>query len=199
MKDGFDGAEIAGNSVAAYVVQLLGALLGRRDWLENAERTFGYYGSRLAGNAVAMPRMLVAMDLAVEPPRHVVVAGKPGAEDRALVQGSTAASSTRPFAGGGRWERNRRLANPCRCRLTPVWARHNVCVDTLPRGGGRARVRARATGAQAIGGMMTGSNAGRRTWLMLAFTLVWPLIAPAQMTGASRRPRQGARQGGAAP
>ena len=87
MKDGFDGAEIAGNSLAAHVVQLLGALLGRRDWLEEAGRTFGYYRRRLAGSAQAMPRMLVAMDLASGPPRHVVVAGDPEADDtRALLR-----------------------------------------------------------------------------------------------------------------
>jgi uncharacterized protein len=79
MKDVFDGAEIAGNSLAAYAVQSLGALLGRRDWLERAGRAFGYYRARLAGGAWAMPRMLVAMDLAEGPVRHVVVAGDPGA------------------------------------------------------------------------------------------------------------------------
>jgi uncharacterized protein YyaL (SSP411 family) len=135
MKDGFDGAEIAGNSVAAYVVQLLGALLGRRDWLENAERTFGYYGSRLAGNAVAMPRMLVAMDLAAEPPRHVVVAGKLGAEDtRALVREFDRRFLPRDLllvVGDGEW--SRRLANlvPFAVSLTPVGGRATayVCVD----------------------------------------------------------------------
>jgi len=134
MKDGFDGAEIAGNSVAAYVVQSLGSLLGRRDWVENAQRTFGYYGSRLAGNAVAMPRMLVAMDLAAEPPRHVVVAGEPGAEDtRALVREFERRFLPRDLllvVDGG--ERSRRLANlvPFAASLTPVGGRATgyVCV-----------------------------------------------------------------------
>jgi hypothetical protein len=135
MKDGFDGAEIAGNSVAAYVVQSLGALLGRRDWLENAERTFGYYASRLAGNGVAMPRMLVAMDLAAEPPRHVVVAGEPGAEDtRALVREFDCRFLPRDLllvVDGGEW--SRRLANlvPFAASLSPVGGRATayVCLD----------------------------------------------------------------------
>ena len=53
MKDGFDGAEIAGSSLAAHAVQTLGALLGRRDWLERAGRAFGYYRARLAGESAS--------------------------------------------------------------------------------------------------------------------------------------------------
>src|SRR6185369_10376713 len=64
MKDGFDGAEMAGNSIAAFNLQMLGALLDRSDWLDKARRTFDYYSSRLAAGPMAMPQMLVAMDLA---------------------------------------------------------------------------------------------------------------------------------------
>jgi len=75
MKDGFDGAEVAGNSIAAYNLQLLGVLLGRAEWRAMAERTFRYYAGRLDRSPTAMPRMLVAMMLARGTPRHVVVAG----------------------------------------------------------------------------------------------------------------------------
>ena len=86
MKDGYDGAEMAGNSIAAYDLQLLGTLLDRRDWLEKARRTFEYYARRLASQPAAMPQMLVAMDLSRATPRHVVIAGRPEAADtRALV------------------------------------------------------------------------------------------------------------------
>ncbi|MBI5708847.1 MAG: thioredoxin domain-containing protein [Candidatus Eisenbacteria bacterium] len=87
MKDGFDGAEIAGNSIAAWDLVQLGALLDRRDWQEKARRTLEYYARRLAGGSAAMPQMLVAMDAAMTPPRHVVIAGEPDAPDtRALVR-----------------------------------------------------------------------------------------------------------------
>ena len=86
MKDGFDGAEIAGNSIAAHNLQLLGTLLDRAEWREKAARTFDYYARRLSSGPTAMPQMLVAMDLARATPRHVVIAGKPGAPDtRAMI------------------------------------------------------------------------------------------------------------------
>jgi len=135
MKDGFDGAEIAGNSLAAHAVQTLGALLGRRDWLERAGRAFGYYRARLAGNAWAMPRMLVAMDLAAGPARHVVVAGDPEAADtRALIHEFNRRFLPRDLllvADGA--ERSRRLADlaPFAATLTPQEGRAvaYVCVD----------------------------------------------------------------------
>ncbi|HEY6098480.1 MAG TPA: hypothetical protein VIW03_03560, partial [Anaeromyxobacter sp.] len=86
MKDGFDGAELAGNSVAAANLLRLAGLLERPAWRELAERTLAFHRRRLAGNAWAMPQMLVAMDLASAPARHVVVAGERDAPDtRALL------------------------------------------------------------------------------------------------------------------
>jgi uncharacterized protein YyaL (SSP411 family) len=81
MKDGFDGADIAGNSIAAQNLQMLGVLLGRTDWTEMAGRTFDYYGARLTGQAIAMPQMLAAMECGQADPRHVVIAGDPDAAD----------------------------------------------------------------------------------------------------------------------
>ena len=135
MKDGYDGAEIAGNSLAVLAVQTLGALLGRDDWREEAERAFGYYRRRLAGGAHAMPRMLVAMDLAAGPDRHVVVAGDPEAADaRALLREFDRRFLPRDLllvADGA--ERSRGLAElaPFAAALAPQggWAAAYVCVD----------------------------------------------------------------------
>jgi hypothetical protein len=86
MKDGFDGAEIAGNSIALLDLQLLGVLFDRRDWLEKAGHGFDYYARRLDSVPAAMPQMLVAMELAQSKPRHIVIAGRPEAADtRALI------------------------------------------------------------------------------------------------------------------
>jgi len=86
MKDGWDGAELAGNSVAAGVVLQLGRLCDRREWLDAAESTFGYYARRLADGAASMPAMLQVMLAARTAPRHVVIAGDPAAADtRALI------------------------------------------------------------------------------------------------------------------
>ena len=86
MKDAFDGAELAGNSIATLDLVVLGRLLDRPDWLEKAQRTFDYYGRRLAGGAAGMPQMLVAMETAAAASRHVVIAGRSDAADtRAMV------------------------------------------------------------------------------------------------------------------
>ena len=86
MKDDFDGAEAAGNSIAAVNLQTLATLLDRDDWREKAKRTFDAYARRLQQNPLAMPQMLVAMDLEQATARHVVIAGRPDAPDtRALV------------------------------------------------------------------------------------------------------------------
>ena len=86
MKDGYDGAEPAGNSIAVEVLLRLASLLDRPEWHERAGRTLDYYARRLADAPWAMPRMLVAMDLASRPGRQVVIAGARAAADtRALV------------------------------------------------------------------------------------------------------------------
>jgi hypothetical protein len=95
MKDGFDGAELAGNSIAAANLVRLAALLGREDWQVKATRTLDYYARRLAGAAWGMPQMLVAMDLAAHPGRHLVIAGEPSPAREALV--AVARSRFRPF------------------------------------------------------------------------------------------------------
>jgi len=86
MKGDFDGAELSGNSIAAYDLLTLAALLDRDDWRERARRMLDHYARRLRGGPTAMPQMLVAMDLEAATPRHVVIAGDPTAPDtRALL------------------------------------------------------------------------------------------------------------------
>jgi uncharacterized protein YyaL (SSP411 family) len=135
LKDGYDGAEIAGNSVAAFVTQVLGVLLDRSEWRATAARAFAYYTRRLAEGPVAMPQMLVAMDLARATPRHVVIAGDPNAADtRALIAEFDA--TFRPYdvllVTGGPETRARlaRLA-PFAAALAPQGGRATafVCVD----------------------------------------------------------------------
>ncbi len=123
MKDDFDGAEIAGNSVAAWVLVTLAALLDREPWRQRAQRLLDTYAARLATNPIAMPRMLAAMDLAAAPPNHVVIAGDPEAADtRMLIREFDRRFLPRelllvvPPGARGKWER---LA-PFAAALTPV-------------------------------------------------------------------------------
>jgi uncharacterized protein YyaL (SSP411 family) len=87
LKDEFDGAELAGNSVAAEVLQRLATLEDRADWREIARRAFDAAARRMRGHPAAMPRMLAAMLLERSIPRHVVIAGDPAsAEARAMIR-----------------------------------------------------------------------------------------------------------------
>jgi len=87
LKDDFDGAEIAGNSVAAEVLARLAELLDRADWRLKAHATFATYARRLATHPAAMPRMLAAMMLERAATRHIVIAGDPARADaRALIR-----------------------------------------------------------------------------------------------------------------
>jgi uncharacterized protein YyaL (SSP411 family) len=81
LKDDFDGAEIAGNSVAAEVLARLAELLDRAAWRAKAQATFESYAHRLAAHPAAMPRMLAAMMLEHSSARHVVIAGDPSRDD----------------------------------------------------------------------------------------------------------------------
>jgi uncharacterized protein YyaL (SSP411 family) len=135
MKDGFDGAEMAGNSIAALDLQLLGTLLDRREWLQMAHLAFDYYSRRLATGAAAMPQMLVAMELASATPRHIVIAG---AADRADTRAMIGAFDRRFLPhdvllladGGARQKALARLA-PFVAPLAPRNGRATayVCVD----------------------------------------------------------------------
>ncbi|MEP7027261.1 MAG: thioredoxin domain-containing protein [Candidatus Eisenbacteria bacterium] len=99
MKDGFDGAELAGNSIAAQVCLELAGITDRPDLGACADATLAYYERRLAEHPVAMPQMLVALMAARVPPRHVVlIAGDAGAEGedlRALVNAARGALGAR--------------------------------------------------------------------------------------------------------
>ena len=87
LKDEFDGAEIAGNSVAAEVLQRLGVLLDRAPWRQKAHATFEYYARRLASHPAAMPRMLAAMLLERSSGRHIVIVGDLARDDtRGLIR-----------------------------------------------------------------------------------------------------------------
>jgi uncharacterized protein YyaL (SSP411 family) len=87
MKDGYDGAELAGNSVATEVLLRLATLLERADWRVWAERSFAYHARRLAAAPQAMPYLVSAMRRSAAAPRHTVIAGPRERDDtRALVR-----------------------------------------------------------------------------------------------------------------
>ena len=76
-KESFDGAELAGNSIALSNLELLGTLLDREEWRSMAARGFDHFARKLASDPTGMAQMLAAMDLEQSLPRHLVIAGDP--------------------------------------------------------------------------------------------------------------------------
>jgi uncharacterized protein YyaL (SSP411 family) len=84
MVDDYDGAELAGSSIAARVVEMLAAWTAPSPWTERADQLFQSQMPKLASQPLAMPAFLVAL-MHAKSPRHIVVAGYPDARDtRAL-------------------------------------------------------------------------------------------------------------------
>ncbi|MCW5549696.1 MAG: thioredoxin domain-containing protein [Opitutaceae bacterium] len=87
LKEDYDGAEPAPSSLAALNLLRLEAMLGGDEagYRDRALRTIEAFRPQWARMPQALPQMLCAIELALEPPRHVVLAGDPAAADfRAL-------------------------------------------------------------------------------------------------------------------
>jgi uncharacterized protein YyaL (SSP411 family) len=85
LKEDYDGAEPAPNSVAAMNLVRLDWMLGLPGARERAIATIEAFRAQWSSHPHALPQMLCALELALEPPRTVVLAGDAAAEDfRAL-------------------------------------------------------------------------------------------------------------------
>ena len=86
LKEDYDGAEPAPSSVAAMNLLRLATLLNDDARRERGRRTIDAFRAQWSRAPHAMPQMLCAAELALESPRHIVIAGDPAREDfRALV------------------------------------------------------------------------------------------------------------------
>jgi len=81
VKDDYDGAEPSGNSVATLSLLKLGAMTGRKNFTDAAEKTLRLFAARLQNFPQAMPFMLHALDFSLQEPKRVVVAGKNDPKD----------------------------------------------------------------------------------------------------------------------
>ncbi len=82
MKSDYDGAELAGNSIAALNLVTLGRLLERPEWSTRAHAMLETWAGRIERAPVAMPQLLLAMDLELAAARHVVLASGPSEDER---------------------------------------------------------------------------------------------------------------------
>ncbi|MEY4940643.1 MAG: hypothetical protein RIQ93_2378 [Verrucomicrobiota bacterium] len=86
LKEDYDGAEPAASSVAAMNLFRLAGMLNDDALRQRGLACAEAFRRQWAGAPHALPQMLCALELALEPPRHVVLAGSPhGADFRALV------------------------------------------------------------------------------------------------------------------
>lgn len=83
LKENYDGAEPSPSSVAAMNLLRLEVMLGvsRGELRERGLKTLEAFRARWSGLPHAMPQLLCALELALAPPRHVVIAGDPKAPD----------------------------------------------------------------------------------------------------------------------
>jgi hypothetical protein len=85
LKEDYDGAEPAPSSVAALNLLRLGAIFHDETRRERGTQCIETFRAQWTRAPHALPQMLCALELALEPPRHVVLAGDPAEEDfRAL-------------------------------------------------------------------------------------------------------------------
>jgi uncharacterized protein YyaL (SSP411 family) len=86
LKDDYDGAEPTASSVAATNLLRLAAFAAEPAKLrEQGARTIAAFRPQWEQAPQALPQMLCALELLLEPPRQVVIAGNPRAEDFAAL------------------------------------------------------------------------------------------------------------------
>jgi uncharacterized protein len=85
-RDAYDGAEPAPNSTAAMNLLRLANITGRDEWRTKADKVFAAFGPRFTAHLESLPAMASALDFALAPTRHILIAGDPaGADTRALL------------------------------------------------------------------------------------------------------------------
>ncbi len=87
MKDDYDGAEPAANSLAAMNLLRLWQMTDRQAWREKADKTFAAFAQRLRTAPQTLPQLVAALDFSLSKTKQIVIAGQPHAEDtRALLR-----------------------------------------------------------------------------------------------------------------
>ncbi|HVS63859.1 MAG TPA: thioredoxin domain-containing protein [Thermoanaerobaculia bacterium] len=86
-RDGYDGAEPSGNSLAAICLLRLGGLLDRPEWERRARAIVDHFAPLLGRQPQAAPKSLELIDRLLRPQTRVAIAGELEAEDtKALIE-----------------------------------------------------------------------------------------------------------------
>ncbi|RME94755.1 MAG: thioredoxin domain-containing protein, partial [Verrucomicrobia bacterium] len=86
LKDDYDGAEPAGNSMAALGLLRLAAITGRKEFRESAERTLRFLAPRLSQAPATLPVAAQALAWLVHEPVRIVIAAPDPASAMPLVE-----------------------------------------------------------------------------------------------------------------
>ncbi len=81
MRDAYDGAEPAANSVAAMNLSRLAPMTDREVWRDRAQKLFRAFSRQLENSPETLPQMAAALDFSLAPPRQIVIVGDPAAPD----------------------------------------------------------------------------------------------------------------------
>jgi uncharacterized protein YyaL (SSP411 family) len=81
MKEDYDGAEPAANSVSALNLLRLWQLTAVDTWRLRADATFRALSGRVARSGTAVPQLMAALEFNQSTPKQIVIAGDPGAPD----------------------------------------------------------------------------------------------------------------------
>lgn len=84
LKEDYDGAEPSANSVSALNLLRIGRILHRDSHEDRARRILAAHAAQMGRVPTGVPQMLVALDLAMSPPEHLIIVGGP-AESRPLL------------------------------------------------------------------------------------------------------------------
>ena len=81
LKEDYDGAEPAANSVTVLNLLRLSQMTERQDWRRSAEATLTYFEEPLSKEPATMPALLSALAFSLSKPKQIVIAGGAGAPD----------------------------------------------------------------------------------------------------------------------
>ena len=81
MRNDYDGAEPAGNSVAAMNLLRLAQITENKEWYKKAETIFSFFAGGLQAQPFGRPTMAAAYDLYRQQPRQIIITGSPEAAD----------------------------------------------------------------------------------------------------------------------
>ena len=97
LKEDYDGAEPSAGSVTVHNLITLGHLVGRGDYLEQAEQTLARYGARAGAAARGIPMIMAALSAWHSSHTQIVIVGAPDAAPTRVLM-AAAARHYRPAA-----------------------------------------------------------------------------------------------------